>query len=80
VATLHVRNVPDGLMANLRERARLRRRSLSTEIISILEGAAERDAVPVAELLERIHARLACQPLRSDVPDSVELIREDRER
>ena len=80
MATLHVGNVPDDLMEELRKRARAENRSISGELVTLLERALREQSVPVAVLLERMSRRLEEQRLRPDVPDSVELIREDRER
>ena len=80
MATLHVRNVPDELMERLRERARAENRSISAELVTLLERALREQSLPVAVLLERMSRRLEEQRLRPHVPDSLELIREDRGR
>lgn len=79
VATLHVRNVPDDLYARIRERAADERRSLSAEVIAILErqlppkGAA-REVLAEIDRLNELH------PWPANLPDVVELLREDRSR
>ena len=79
MATLHVRNVPDDLYERLRLRAAARHRSLSAEIIELLEGVlGPRDrAAKMNEVLARIRARSEGQP---PVPEgyAADLIREDR--
>ena len=80
MAILHVRNVPDELYARLQERAASRRRSLSAEVIAMLERELGRSRPPIEELLERIDRRREQHPLPPDAPDVVELLREDRER
>ncbi len=78
--TLHVRNVPDTLYANLRRRAESQRRSLSAEVITLLEWAmaeAERVAkVPLAS----IRQRRFFDPSAVGAPDSTTLLRQDRGR
>lgn len=78
MAILHVRNVPDDLMQQLKERARAERRSLSAEVIMLLREGAYQPAADQGEVLAEIR-RLRFRPAPG-VPDSVELIREDRER
>ncbi len=77
---LHVRNVPDELYVRLKERARSENRSLSAEIITLLEIALqERDRQRLdRELLASIRGRRWSPP--EHTPDSVKLLREDRER
>lgn len=54
MATITIRNVPEGLAASLKDRARRNRRSMQQEILSLLEAAAlDRQAA-----LERIRQRL----------------------
>jgi plasmid stability protein len=81
LATLFVRNVPDGLHARLKARAVARQRSLSAEVISLLEQAIsndERQQQQQAKLLATIRRRRFVPP--HDAPDGVTLIREDRQR
>ncbi len=77
---LHVRNVPDELYVRLQERARTEKRSLSAEIITLLEAALqERDRQNMdRELLASISQRRWSPP--EGTPESVRLLREDRER
>ena len=42
MATITIRNVPDSLLAKLKERAKHERRSVNNEIIKILEDAETR--------------------------------------
>ena len=42
VATLNVKNLPDGLYRRIQKRARERRRSVAQEVTCILEEAVER--------------------------------------
>jgi plasmid stability protein len=41
MATLNIKSVPDGLYKRLKERAKNRRRSISQEVLSILEEVLE---------------------------------------
>lgn len=81
--TLYVENVPEDLYEALRERARQRRNSISTEVLALL-----RDNVPTpAELARRkellvratrLHARRARR--LGTFPSAEEMLREDRRR
>ncbi|MFN8474849.1 MAG: hypothetical protein U0822_21850 [Anaerolineae bacterium] len=77
---LHVRNVPENLYTRLKERARIENRSLSAEIITLLELALQEQDRPAmdSELLARIRRRRWSPP--ENTPSSVELLREDRGR
>jgi antitoxin FitA len=78
--TLHVRNVPDDLYARLRQRAAAQNRSLSAEVISLLDAALEGSTAAQAAVLERIRRRRFFEPAAADAPESTSLLREDRER
>ncbi|HEY5474332.1 MAG TPA: Arc family DNA-binding protein [Candidatus Limnocylindrales bacterium] len=79
MATLHVRNIPDDLYERLRLRAAARHRSLSAEIIDLLESAlGPRDrGAKMTEVLARLRASREALP---PVPEgyAADLIREDR--
>jgi hypothetical protein len=79
VAILHIRNVPDDLYERIRERAAIEHRSLSAEVLALLEEHFP-PRPPVRELLESIERRARLYPLPPGAPDPVDLIREDRER
>jgi plasmid stability protein len=77
MAQLLVRDLDDGVMLRLKERAKLNRRSLQAEAKSILEAAAPRYTRDEAlEVFRRWQERFRGKPMS----DSAELIREDRER
>jgi len=80
MATLHVRNVPDDLYARLQELAVARQRSLSAQVITLLEQALTNDErqQQQAKLLAGIRRRRYVPPAGS--PDSMALLREDRDR
>lgn len=75
-----VRNLDAGVVRTLKDRAKHNRRSLQAEVKTILEDVATRerwrkeDVIAVAERMQKKLAR------RHTVSDSVEMIREDRER
>lgn len=79
---LHIRNVPDELYAQLRSRAVAQHRSLSAEVIDLLEAGVR--AIPTPDefddWLER--ARQLREELRAQGLsfDSTAALREDRER
>ncbi len=78
--TLHVRSVPEDLYARLQQRAAAQQRSLSAQVITLLEQAlsAEQTRQRQSKLLARIRRRRAASAYRA--PDSVRLLREDRQR
>jgi len=80
MSTLHVRNVPKNLYMRLKQRAETQRRSLSAEVITLLEWAVK-EADHTSELsLESIRRRRSFEPAAVGAPDSTTLLREDRER
>ena len=78
--TLHVRSVPEDLYSRLQELAQEQNRSLSAQVVTLLEQAV-RDADLLKEratALERIRRRRYTPP--DHFPDSTSLLREDRSR
>jgi plasmid stability protein len=83
MATLHVRNVPDDLYRRIQEKAEADRRSVSGEIIVLLERglrSAEGPRRAMVEALERMAARQQGLAPPPDWPGVVALLREDRDR
>lgn len=82
MATLHVRSVPDDLHEELRSLAAERKRSLSAQVITMLENSLreERRRPTFSEVLERIRRRRLKHPPKKGDPDSLSLLREDRAR
>ena len=82
MATLHVRNVPDELYNRIQELAEQHRRSLSAQILMMLDRALEEESVRQnqAELLASIRARRIANPLPDGAPDTLTMLREDRDR
>jgi len=80
MATLHVRSVPEELYRQLRELARDGQRSLSAQVIAMLEQALadERRRQQQAQVLETIRRRRFAPP--EQAPTSIALLREDRAR
>jgi plasmid stability protein len=80
MSILHVRNVPQDLYLRLKQRAQAQRRSLSAEVITLLEWAIE-EVERASELsLESIRRRRFFEPASVGAPDSTTMLREDRER
>ncbi len=80
MATLHVRNVPDRLYERIRKRAGKVGRSLSAELVALIERGleeAERRSRQ-GHLFKGIRKRRFTPP--PGTPDSTDLIREDRDR
>jgi len=80
--TLHVRNVPEELYKRLQELAEKENRSLTAEVIALLESAVKQreSRKGTAKVLERIRQRSQKIKLPAGWVDAVELIREDRNR
>lgn len=72
--SLSIKNVPDDLVARLRERARCHHRSLQGELMAILEGALRPQRLTVQDVAARVREL----GLRTDAT-AVWMIREDRD-
>ena len=79
MATLHVRGVPDELYERVRKLAQIRRRSLTVEIVYLLEQALADEALRQEQndLLDAIRQHRYTPPSEMD---SLAMLREDRER
>ena len=81
--TLYVENVPDELYEALRERARAHRKSIASEVLTLLE-----ENVPTPEELSRrkailtraLRMRSRKSPLPGPFLTAEEMLREDRAR
>jgi antitoxin FitA len=80
MSILHVRNVPQELYERIQQRADMQRRSLSAEVITLLEWAVEQAEVSPEISLASIRRRRFYSPALSGAPDSSELLRHDRDR
>ena len=79
MATLHVRNVPEDLYGKLQARAEAEHRSLSAEVLDLLEsGVAARDrGTETMEILEQLRViRESLSPVPAGY--AADLIREGR--
>jgi hypothetical protein len=77
-----VRNIPERDYAELRQDAKQNRRSINAEILSLLADKAamsrrRRHAARVMKKIEKIREEIARK--YPNQPDSIDLIREDRE-
>lgn len=77
---LHVRNVPDELYAQLQRRADAQRRSLSAEVITLLDWALKETERTSTASLASIRSRRTYDSGAAGAPDSTTLLREDRAR
>ncbi len=82
MATLDVQDIPDKLYERICFLASEQKRSLSEQVIALLERVLrDEDCRPsMSEILDRLRRRREAHPLGENVPDSVTLIREDRAR
>ncbi len=76
MAQVLVRDVDPAVLKRLKRRARLRGRSLQSELKTILEQASTASSVDARALAEKISTALAGRTHT----DCVELLREDRSR
>ena len=78
--TLNVHNVPGDLYARLQRRAQAHRRSLSVEIVALLQVALD-EAECTSELpLASIRRRRFFDPAAAGAPDSTALLRQARDQ
>jgi len=75
---LHARNVPDELYVEVQRRADAQRRSLSAEVITLLDWARKEAERASATTLASIRSRRFFDPAAAGAPDSTTLLREDR--
>jgi plasmid stability protein len=81
MATLHVENIPDDLYSALRKQAKLRRKSIAQEVISLLQAH-----VPTPQEVERRRQLLrkalrgSARPIRASGPSAEPMLRRDRSR
>lgn len=82
MATLHVRNIPDDVYAQIQTLAQTQNRSLSAQIVVLLQTALEQEQVrqKQTKLVAELRRRRYTYPKNKRVPDSVHLLREDRAR
>ena len=83
MATLYVENVPDELYDALRARAKLHRRSITAEVLALLENniPTEKELKRRADLLRKVDRLSASvKRVRGEFPSAEEMVREDRSR
>ncbi len=80
MSILHVRNIPDELYDRIRQRARAQNRSISAEVIMLLDHALAEAERSQDDVLAGIRRRRTFYPVESGAPDSLSLLREDRAR
>jgi plasmid stability protein len=80
MSILHVRNVPEELHSRLKESAEAQHRSLSAEVIALLEWALAGTERSSRAALRSIRRRRFYSPAAAGAPDSTQLLREDRSR
>jgi len=78
--TLHVRNVPEELYQQIRKQAAAKNRSLSAEVVVLLQRAVMESEQDQSEVLAGIRRRRFFRPAEAGAPDSLTLLREDRAR
>ena len=77
---LHVRNVPDDLYEHIRRQAQEQNRSISAQVVYLLERAVLESPQAQRQVLENIRRRRISFPVQSGIPDSLSLLRQDRGR
>ncbi len=79
---LHVRNVPEPLYREIKKLAEEERRSFNSEVVHLLGNAVHEEQALYThkKALAGILKRSAKRKLKPGIPNSVTLLREDRER
>ena len=80
VSILHVRNVPDELYERIRRHAQVQNRSISAQVIVLLNRALDEVVSSQSDVLTNIRRRRFFRPSEAGAPDSTALLREDRAR
>jgi plasmid stability protein len=78
MANLLIRDVPEEIVARLKDRAKKRSRSLQRELHSILVATANQSSPEIWKQASKMRARLRKKGI--SFSDSAELLREDRSR
>ncbi len=77
---LHVRNVPEDLYERIRRQAHEQNRSISAQVVFLLERAVLESAQVQGQVLQNIRRRRFYQPEGHHAPDSLSLLSQDRGR
>lgn len=82
MSILHVRNVPQELYEQIQQMADAKHRSLSAQVVTLLEQAVKQEQARQAQAktLAGIRRRRLAQTANPAAPDSASLLREDRTR
>ncbi len=80
MSILHVRNFPEDLYERIRRQAQEQNRSISAQVIYLLERVVLESPQEQRQVLENIRRRRFEPSVQSGVPDSLSLLRQDRER
>ncbi len=78
--TLHVRNVPEALYERIQEQAQINQRSISAEVVVLLNQTLSETWRPQTAVLDSIRRRRFFRPATVNASDSTTLLRQDRER
>jgi antitoxin FitA len=78
--TLHVRNVPEALYERIREQAQVNQRSISAEVLVLLNQVLAETWRSQRDVLASIQRRRTFRPTAMGAPDTVTLLRQDRAR
>ena len=76
MAKILVRNLDDKTIERLKKRARMKGRSLQSEVKTVLEQASQLDMEAALKLVNRIRSKFKGRKFK----DSTNLVREDRNR
>ncbi len=77
---LHVRNVPEDLYERIRRLAQEQNRSISAQVVYLLERAVLDNARVQGQVLQNIRRRRFYRPDQFNAPDSLSLLSQDRGR
>jgi len=80
MSILHVRNVPEELYERIRNQAQAQNRSISAEVITLLQRALAEPDRSQEQVLDSIRRRRIFRPAQAGAPDSTSLLRQDRGR
>ncbi len=80
MAILHVRDIPDDLYQELKERAGAEGRSITAETIVLLRQALMAPRRPQRDVLQEIFERPRFDTKEHRAPSAEEMIRADRDR
>lgn len=78
MATLYVRDIPENLYRQVRKTAEHHGRSLSSFVVGLLKRSVEDEKLIRRRKRALAHLRERRQPLPSDAPDSVEILKQIR--